>query len=69
MDNKTPESQLRASRNYRKRVNEDEEKKAHRNYLAAKRAAKSFIKTKATVEDLEELKKLITTKINFYQKY
>lgn len=60
--NKTPPSQIKASKEYRKRVNEDEEKKEHRNYLTSKRAAKSFINTKATLEDLFELEQLIAQK-------
>ena len=56
---KTSEAQLRANREYRKRVNEDEEKKTRRNYLSAKRAARSFINNKATEDDLKELEQLI----------
>lgn len=56
---KTSEAQLRANREYRKRVNEDEEKKARRNYLSGKRAARSFINNKATEDDLKELEQLI----------
>lgn len=56
---KTSEAQLRANREYRKRVNEDEEKKARRNYLSGKRAARSFINNKATEDDLNELEQLI----------
>lgn len=57
--NKTPLSQLKANREYRKRINEDEEKKAHRNYLSSRRSARSFINNKATLEDLEDLEQLI----------
>jgi len=58
-DNKTSEAQLRANREYRKRINDDEEKKKHRNYMTSKRTAKSFINSKATLEDIEELEQLI----------
>ncbi|MGI6154447.1 MAG: hypothetical protein ACOYEB_00665 [Enterococcus lemanii] len=58
-ENKTSEAQLKANREYRKRVNEDEDKKAHRNYMTAKRAARSFINTKATLEDIEEIEQLL----------
>ncbi|MBO0475183.1 hypothetical protein JZO86_15975 [Enterococcus ureasiticus] len=60
----TPESQIRASKNYRQKVNSDEEKKAHRNYMTSKRSAKSFINTKATLEDLAELELLIAERKN-----
>lgn len=62
-ENKTPASQIEASKQYRKRVNEDEEKKAHRNYMNARRNARSFINSKATLTDLEELEKLIAERI------
>lgn len=58
-ENKTSEAQRRANREYRKRVNEDEEKKKHRNYMTSKRTAKSFINSKATLKDIEELEQLI----------
>lgn len=58
-EHKTSEAQLRANREYRKRVNEDEKKKARRNYLSGKRAARSFINNKATEDDLKELEQLI----------
>ncbi|MEX1550469.1 hypothetical protein [Enterococcus sp. 5B7_DIV0075] len=58
-ENKTPASQLEASRKYRERINTDEEKKAHRNYMTSRRAARSFVNTKATLEDLAELEQLI----------
>jgi len=58
-DYKTPASQIKASKQYRKRVNEDEEKKAHRNYMTSRRNAQSFINSKATLEDLEKLEQLI----------
>ncbi|WP_375180106.1 hypothetical protein [Enterococcus rotai] len=61
---RTPESQIRASKNYRKKINSDEEKKAHRNYMTSKRSAKSFINTKATLEDLAELELLISERKN-----
>ncbi|MGX7163348.1 hypothetical protein [Enterococcus massiliensis] len=57
--NKTPESQLRANREYRKRVGSDEEKREHRNYMTGRRSARSFINNRATIDDLEELEQLI----------
>lgn len=63
-ENLTPESQIRASKNYRKRISSDEKKKAHRNYMTSKRSAKSFINTKATFEDLAELELLISERKN-----
>ena len=50
------EAQKRAKAKYR------EKNKERENYLGARSAARSFIKTKATKEDLEELKKLIEEK-------
>ena len=37
-----------------------EKNKVHRNYLASRSSARSFIRNKATKEDLEELKQLIS---------
>lgn len=36
-----------------------EKNKEHRNYLSSRGTARSFIRNKATMEDLEELKNLI----------
>lgn len=47
------EAQKRAKQRYR------EKNKERENYLGARSAARSFIKTKATLEDLLELEKLI----------
>ncbi|EOS7999123.1 hypothetical protein DW624_RS00840 [Enterococcus hirae] len=67
-ENKTPASQIKASKRYRERVNEDEEKKAHRNYMSARRTARSFINSKATLKDLEELEHLIVERKRYYLK-
>ena len=53
MEKKTSESQLKAI----KKWNEANREKA--NYTRGKSAAKSFIKNKATVEDLEMLEEVI----------
>lgn len=60
VDNKTGEAQLKANREYRKRINDDDEKKARRNYMTGRRNARSFINSKATLEDLEDLEQLIS---------
>lgn len=52
-DKKMSESQKRADENWRKN------NKDHANYLRARSAARSFIRTKAKLEDLEELEQLI----------
>lgn len=38
--------------------------KAHRNYLSSRGAARSFIRNKATRDDLMELRKMIDEKLN-----
>ncbi|MBS4761700.1 hypothetical protein KG089_03110 [Carnobacteriaceae bacterium zg-ZUI252] len=53
MEKKTSESQIKASRNWKKNNRE------RANYLANRRSARNFIKNKATQEDLNELKVLI----------
>ena len=50
-------SQLKANKKWA------DENKAHANYLKNRSAAKSFIRNKATQEDLIELKKLIEEKL------
>lgn len=62
---KTPDSQLRANRNYRKRVaeSETEEMRKERNYQSKFRAAKSFIKN-SRLEELEILNELIQEKLS-----
>ena len=47
------EAQKRASKKW------EEKNREYSNYLTQRRAARSFIRNKATKEDLEELKKLI----------
>lgn len=53
MSNKTSEAQIKAN----KKWNEANRERA--NYMRSKSSAKSFIRNKATLEDLEELEKLI----------
>lgn len=52
-EKKLSEAQKRADENWRKN------NKDHANYLRSRSAARSFIRTKATKEDLEELLTLI----------
>ena len=47
------EAQKRASKKW------EEKNREYSNYLTQRRAARSFIRNKATKEDLEELEKLI----------
>lgn len=41
-----------------------EKNREHRTYLSARSTARSFIRNKATAEDLAELKKIITEREN-----
>lgn len=43
----------------------NEENKKHRQYLGARSSAKSFIRNKATMEDLAALEELIATRKEF----
>ncbi|HBI5988042.1 hypothetical protein EK720_14550 [Listeria monocytogenes] len=52
-DKTTSDAQLKANKSWQ------EKNKEHANYLKSRSAARSFIKNKATLEDLEELEKLI----------
>lgn len=52
------EAQKRADENWRKN------NKEHANYLRARSAARSFIKNKATFEDIKELLELIEIRKN-----
>lgn len=52
-DKKTSDAQLKANKSWQ------EKNKEHANYLKSRSAARSFIKNKATLEDLKELEKLI----------
>ncbi|EAE5306595.1 hypothetical protein D4W57_11760 [Listeria monocytogenes] len=52
-DKTTSDSQLRANKAWQ------DKNKEHANYLKSRSAARSFIKNKATLEDLEELEQLI----------
>lgn len=56
MDNKTPKSQIKASRKYENRDEETRERTTINNY---RRSAKLFIRKHATKEDLDELQELI----------
>ncbi|WP_198493356.1 hypothetical protein [Listeria monocytogenes] len=49
----TSDAQLKANKEWQSK------NKEHANYLKSRSAARSFIKNKATLEDLEELEKLI----------
>ncbi|CWU86433.1 hypothetical protein ACBW88_001139 [Listeria monocytogenes] len=49
----TSDAQLKANRAWQ------DKNKEHANYLKSRSAARSFIKNKATLEDLKELEKLI----------
>ena len=49
----TKEGQAEANKRYR------DKHKEHRNYLSSRSAARSFIKNKATIDDLTELDSLI----------
>ncbi|HFU6072692.1 TPA: hypothetical protein ACGOT5_002541 [Listeria innocua] len=56
----TSDAQLKANKEWQSK------NKEHANYLKSRSAARSFIKNKATLEDLKELEKLIIEgKINF----
>lgn len=39
-----------------------EKNRAHANYLSARRAARSFIRNRATMEDLDEIEMLVAEK-------
>ncbi|EAF4136589.1 TPA: hypothetical protein LWK38_000464 [Listeria innocua] len=52
-DKTTSDAQLKANKSWQ------EKNKEHANYLKSRSAARSFIKNKATLEDLKELEKLI----------
>ena len=45
----------------------NEKNKERRTYLSARSSARSFIRNKATMEDLEELKQLIKERENMLQ--
>lgn len=58
MEKKTSDSQTRANKKW---IEANREKA---NYMRGKSSAKSFIRNKATLEDLEELEKLILERKN-----
>ena len=53
MDRKTSEAQTKANKNWA------EKNREYSSYLRSRSSAKSFIRNKATSEDLEDLEKLI----------
>lgn len=53
METKLTEAQLRAKKNW------DEKNREYSSYLKSRSSARSFIKNRATLEDLSELLKLI----------
>jgi hypothetical protein len=53
MDKKTSEAQTKANKNWA------EKNREYSSYLRSRSSAKSFIRNKATLDDLEELEKLI----------
>ncbi|AQP77603.1 hypothetical protein AF926_11560 [Listeria monocytogenes] len=55
----TSDAQLKANKNWQ------EKNKEHANYLKSRSAARSFIKKKATLLDLEELEELIKHRKNY----
>ncbi|WP_300896183.1 hypothetical protein [uncultured Clostridium sp.] len=58
MERKTSEAQIKANKKW---IEANREKA---NYMSGKSSAKSFIRNKATLEDLEELEKLILERKN-----
>jgi hypothetical protein len=63
MENKTSEAQQRAVKNWQAN------NKEYTNYLKSRSTAKSFIKNKATLEDLENFEQLIQDiKVEKYNK-
>ena len=57
--NKTSESQLKANKKYREKIQADDDARKERNRKNQFRTAKSYIRLHSTLEDLEELEKLI----------
>ena len=57
--NKTSESQLKANRKYREKIQADDDARKERNRKNQFRTAKSYIRLHSTSEDLEELEKII----------
>jgi len=62
MKKETPDAQTRASQKWNKNNRE------HRTYLSVRSGAKTFIRNKATLEDLEDLEKLIEERKKELQK-
>ncbi|MEQ3452480.1 hypothetical protein ABM133_08820 [Enterococcus cecorum] len=52
-------SQLKANKKYREKIQADDEARKERNRKNQFRTAKSYIRLHSTLEDLEELEKLI----------
>lgn len=57
--NKTSDSQLRANKKYREKVQNDEEKKWQRNKMNTLRSARNHIRNYSDLDSLNELKELI----------
>lgn len=53
MENKTTNAQIQAIKNWQSN------NKEHSNYVKSKSACKSFIRNKATIEDINDIEKLI----------
>lgn len=64
MDNKTPKSQIKASRKYE---NKDEETRKRTTINNYRRSAKLFIRKHATEEELDELQELIGNRIKDWE--
>ena len=58
MTTKTSESQIKANKKW------NEAKRERANYMRGKSSAKSFIRNKATLEDLEKIENLIIERNN-----
>ncbi|MDU2491187.1 MAG: hypothetical protein E7D27_11485 [Clostridium celatum] len=58
MNKKTSEAQTKANKNWA------EKNREYSSYLRSRSSARSFIKNKATLEDLEELEQLILDRRN-----
>lgn len=58
MTEKLSEARIKANKKW------DENNKARTNYLKARSAARSFIKNKSTIDDIEELRNLLDEREN-----
>ena len=64
-ENKTSESQLKATRKYREKIQANETARKERNRKNQFRTAKSYIRLHSTLEDLEKLETLIFERRSF----